>query len=122
MRVLDLCVAWRIKRAERLEAQKVVEALELEEKELKAKALEAIKKSPTKAVSDGSRLFQLVTKDEPVAEDWLKIQKYIQKTGEFDLLQRRLATAAVKERWENGVKIPGIGVIPVDNLSDTKAK
>ena len=122
MKTLDLALSWRAKRAERLALQKQVEALEVEEKDLKAKVLEALRKSPSKAVSNGDRLFQLVPGDEPKAEDWPKIYEYILKTKSFDLLQRRLNNAAVKERWEDNVKIPGVVSIPTESLSDTKAK
>lgn len=42
-------------------------------------------------------------------DDWGKVFAYIKKTGEFDLLQRRLSSAAVKERWELKKVIPGVG-------------
>jgi len=119
---LQLALQWREARAARLAAQKQVDVLEIQERELKKQVMERLAKAANKAVSNGDRLFQLVTKDEPTAEDWPKIYAHIKKTGEFDLLERRLSKAAVKERNEVGEKIPGVAWYPVDSLSDTKAK
>jgi len=38
------------------------------------------------------------------------------------LLFRRINAAAVKERWENTVLVPGVAAFPVEKLSITKAK
>lgn len=122
MGTLDLALQWRTKRAERLALAKEVDKLEKDEKALKAKVMEALAKAKNKSVSNGERLFQLVTKPEPTVEDWPTLQKHIQKTGEFDLIERRVNRAAVKERWELNRKVPGVGSIPVDTLSDTQAK
>lgn len=122
MGTLDLALAWRAKRAERLALAKQVETLAAQEQDLKQKVMAALAKNKSKAVSNGDRLFQLVTKDEPTVESWSAIYKHIQKTGEFELLERRINRGSVKERWEAGKKVPGVGSIPVDTLSDTQAK
>lgn len=44
----------------------------------------------------------------PSVENWDKFYKYIQKTGDFDLLQRRPSTQAYRSRLEDGEKIPGV--------------
>ena len=119
--ILKLALSWRAIRAKRLKLQKAVTALENQEKALKMQVMDALRKSKNKAVSNGERLFQLETSDEPTVEDWTKLQAHIQKTGEFDLLYRRVNNAAVKERWEVKARVPGVGKIPVDTLSDTKA-
>jgi hypothetical protein len=63
---------------------------------------------------------QVVTKREPTVEDWFALQKHIATTGEFDLMQKRLATTAIKDRWEADVEVPGVGAINVKSLSVTK--
>lgn len=121
MGTLDLAIQWRTKRAERLAKQKEVDALEEVEKALKKQVMEALSKAKNKAISNGERLFQLVTKPEPTVDDWPTLYKHIQKTGEFELLERRPNRGSIKERWDLGKKVPGVGSIPVDSLSDTKA-
>lgn len=121
MGTLDIAIQWRAKRAERLALAKQVEALEEVEKALKQQVMDNLRKAKNKAISNGERLFQLVTKDEPTIDDWPALYKHIQKTGEFELLERRVNRGSVKERWQIGKKVPGIGSIPVESLSDTKA-
>jgi hypothetical protein len=45
----------------------------------------------------------------PRIEDWPKFTKFIQRTGAFDLLEKRAAKNACRERWEQKESIPGIG-------------
>jgi hypothetical protein len=119
---LDLAIQWRSLRAERLLVEKEVNLLKEQEAELKRLVIDSLRNSKNKSVSDGTRLFQLVQAIEPLVEDWPKLQKHIQRTGEFEFLQRRLNPAAVKERWDYGKVVPGVNKIEVFNLSDIKAK
>lgn len=41
-------------------------------------------------------------------EDRAALTKHIKKTGELDLLQFRLSSTAVRERWARGDRIPGV--------------
>ena len=54
--------------------------------------------------------------------DWPLLYAHIQKTGEFELLERRLGKGAAQERIDQGIKIPGVTLFPVETISDTKAK
>lgn len=54
-------------------------------------------------------------------EDWDKVYKYIAKHDAFDMLQRRLNTKAVNDRWEAGEKIPGVTTFVKKSVSITKA-
>jgi hypothetical protein len=44
----------------------------------------------------------------PTVEDWDKFYAHIKKTGEFDLLEKRPAKAAYRERLEAKETIPGV--------------
>jgi hypothetical protein len=121
-KALDLALQWRAARASRLAQEKVVEELKATETNLKKQVIDLLTKSKSKAVSNGQRLFQLKPSDEPHVDDWSKVYAYIRDTGSFDLMERRINRAAVKERWEDKVKIPGVSSIPVVTLSDTAAK
>lgn len=63
-------------------------------------------------------------RDIPQFEDDAKFYAYLKKTGDFDLLQRRLNESAVKERWEAGKKVPGLKVFRtlVVNISKASKK
>ncbi len=121
---LDLALQWRKARAERLAADKVAAALKETEDGLKDQLIERLKKLANKAVSNGDRLIQLVVKDKPTVqkENWPILHKHILKTGQIDLLERRLSVSAVEARWEIGEKVPGVSAIPVETISDTQAK
>jgi hypothetical protein len=59
-------------------------------------------------------------KDVPTAKDWAKIQAFIKKYDAFDLVQRRLNDTAVKARWAEGKKVPGVEKFSVVTVSCTK--
>lgn len=107
----------------RLKKAKEVEALAETEKAHKEALMSALRarKGETGAVVDGY-LYALVTKQEPSVEDWVKLYNFIKKTDGFDLLHRRVNNAAVKVRWEQNVKVPGVAAFPVESLSVTKSK
>jgi hypothetical protein len=58
----------------------------------------------------------------PTIEDDTKFFAYVLKTKQFDLLQRRLSTDAIKQRWADGKVVPGIGKFTKIRLHLTKCK
>jgi len=122
MTALELMLEWRKQRLARIALGKEVEKMEEVEKEMKLLLIARLKKLANKSVSNGDRLVQLVIKDEPTVTDWPTLYAHIRKTGEFELLERRLGKVAVKERWEDAKQVPGVGKMPVEGLSDTAAK
>lgn len=123
---------WK-KQQERKQAQAVADALEAEEADLKAWIIEELPKSQATGVA--GKLCRVTAGRKEVArvEDWPKFyagvvaeyqshmrRKDGQQDGAFSLLQRRIGEAAVKERWENGVAIAGVGKFTATTLSITK--
>jgi hypothetical protein len=53
----------------------------------------------------------------PAITDWPAFYEYVQKTGEFELLHKRLSSPAFRERWEAGEVIPGTTTSSVWELS-----
>lgn len=47
-------------------------------------------------------------RDVPAIDDFDTLVRHAAKRGEFDLLQKRVSIAAVRERWEAGKKVPGV--------------
>lgn len=103
-------------------AQKVADAIEEEEKALKAHIIQVLPKSETTGVSGKLANVKAVTKTVAQVENWDDVWKYIYKNKSSDLLQKRLNQAAVDARWENGKQIPGVGEFHVVTLSLTKVK
>ena len=44
----------------------------------------------------------------PTVEDWDKLYAHIAKKKHWDLLQKRVGTMAVRQRWEQGEDVPGV--------------
>ena len=56
----------------------------------------------------------------PTPKDWPAIWEYIKENNAFDLLQKRLSSKAVQERWDQEIVIPGIETFTKVSLSLTK--
>jgi hypothetical protein len=120
--ILAMAVEYDTLRTERLAIEKQAEAVKEKETELKRQIMDGLQAAGINSVGDNKKVYALVQKDEPVADDWKALYTHIQQTGEFELLYRRINPAAIKERWENGIKVPGIQKFPSLVLSITKAK
>ena len=61
---------------------------------------------------------------EPVVqgEDWPVVWEYIRETGDFSLLHKRITATAVKEHWDAGEEIPGVGRMTKYKLSVSGVK
>jgi hypothetical protein len=108
-------------REQRLQAQKVVDDLKAQESALRDHIIDNLPKGDTGA-SGKHHQCRVYTDQVPRIEDSDKLFAYIKKTGNFDLLQRRLNDAAVKERWEDKVSIPGVESFGIVKVSLTKIK
>jgi len=86
-------------------------------KGLKARLMEAMQKAGLSAAGYSGAVFTLKEEFTPTIQNWSDLRDYIQKTGEFDLLENRLGKAAVQARWENGVDVPGVIKFPITKLS-----
>lgn len=98
---------WRT-RKERLDLSKKVEDLQKKESELRLSILDVLGKSRASAVGGKLARAEMEPKTIPVIKDWDALYQHIGKTKSFDLLQRRIAESAVRERWENKKEVPGI--------------
>lgn len=56
----------------------------------------------------------------PTIEDPEALFAHIKKTGEFDLLNRQLNREAVRSRWDDKKRIPGVGKFVAKKVSCTK--
>jgi hypothetical protein len=53
----------------------------------------------------------------PSIIDWPAFYEHVAKTGEFELLHKRLSSPAFRERWEAGEVIPGTTTTSLWELS-----
>lgn len=115
----DLLMELRTKKAA---AKKVVDEIEEQERQVKNYLIENLPKSSSTGAIGKLAKAQIVTKQEPQVENWDLFYAHIAKTKSWDLLQRRVATGAIKERWENKKQVPGVIVFPIVSVSVTKVK
>jgi hypothetical protein len=95
-------------RQQRLEIQKQVDLLQSEESAIKEHIINTLPKSEASGVAGKLARVTVVSKQVPQVKDWDAFYKHVKKSGDFDLLQRRLTDSAIKERWEAGKEVPGV--------------
>lgn len=119
----EIAAYWVNKRDERLLADKLAEGLKSWESKAQALLLEQFGRQ--KDLGGVNTAFGRVgmnpePTNEPHVTDWPKFYEYILETKDFSLLERRPGRAAVKERWEDDVVVPGVEKFPVYKLTRTK--
>jgi hypothetical protein len=111
---------YSIVREERLRVQKEAEAIKARETELYNCIMSTLNESTDTGAMGKLYGVQRIEKDQVQVKDWDSVWQYIQQTGSFDLLQKRVNEKAAKERFENGEAVPGAEVVKVPTLSFTK--
>jgi hypothetical protein len=117
-----LCDMYQTTRKLRLDQEKVAESTKKIENKYKEEILQELCDQDVPVIGGATHNFERVVKDEPQADDWDEIYAYIYENKAWELLHKRLGTVAVKERWDAGEQIPGVGAYPVESLSVTKHK
>jgi hypothetical protein len=107
-------------RNKRLAMQKEVDAVAAEESAIKEHIINTLPKSEASGVAGKLARVTVVTKQVPQVKDYDAFYAYVKKTGSFDLLQKRLSDAAIKERWEAGKTIPGVEAFNTVSISINK--
>jgi hypothetical protein len=107
-------------RQERLALEKLVEELKTKENILREHLIANLPKSEASGIAGKIARVKIDTKDVPHVKDWETLQKYVKRTGSFELLQRRISDTAVKERWEAGKEVPGVERFTATVVSCTK--
>jgi len=104
----------------RLAADKEAARLKAEESSLFAKLIAEMQEQSLTTIGGQLASLTLQIHDEPVVTNWEEFYSHIIQQNDMSLMQRRLSTAAIKERWLNGVQVPGVGTYPVYKLSKSK--
>jgi hypothetical protein len=116
----DLIDSYIATRARRLDAEKQAEAIKEQEDELSKTIIAKMREGGMKAMGANLGLIKLQETEEPVAENWPELWKFIKDTDSWDLLHKRVTVTAVRDRWEEGVAVPGVGKITKYKLSVSK--
>lgn len=115
--LIDLLYATRVKR---LEAEKEIKALKTQEVAYRVRIKQMLDAASLEAGSGKTATTSVCYTTEPNAKDWPAIYQYIVENDAFDMMQRRLSATAVRDRWNDGIIIPGIEKYDTWDLSLTK--
>ncbi len=97
-----------------------LKALDEERVAIENALIELLPKDDSTGVQGKLARVSLVIKDVPQAEDWDKIRTYIRKTGDWEILTKGLKSAYIQELWDDGKRVPGIGVFTKVSISLNK--
>ena len=97
-------------RAKRMEAQKVVEGIQKEERILGDEIMLEMEQLDTFKISGQNATASLQINTVPTVKDWGKVYEWVHNNEAYHLFQRRLSATAFREELENrqGEEIPGI--------------
>lgn len=106
----------------RLECQKEVEAMKKFLSLLERWFIQQLPEGDATGIAGEIARVQIKHKERPNVTDWDKFYAHIAKTRSFELLNRAPNAKSMKERWENGVTIPGVEKFSFKDVSVTKIK
>ena len=107
-------------RQERLARQREVDVLEKNEALLREHIIKTLPKSEAGGVAGKVGRVTIVKKEVPQVNDWEAFYAFLFKTKDPSLLQKRVAEAAIRERWEARKTVPGVVPFTVITLGVTK--
>jgi len=107
-------------REQRLALDTQVEGLKKTERLLKDHLIDTLPKSEAEGIVGKLIRATIIRKNVAQVKDWGAFYAHVRKTGEFDLMQKRVGDVAVKERWEAGKEVPGVEAFTVVDVSLTK--
>jgi hypothetical protein len=95
-------------RGELADANKVVKALTSHREEIDAALLKKLDAADTTRGANKNASVSISEEVVPHVDDWDAVYNYIQDSGDFALLQRRMSAAAYRELLQTTTKVPGI--------------
>lgn len=107
-------------RESRLAADRAAEKLKETEILLKDELIRHLTENQVTSIGGKLARVTMQKKVKAITQSWEKVYEYIKDTNSWDLLQKRLTESAVKARWEDGVKVPGVEEFIVFDLSVAK--
>lgn len=107
-------------RDERLRIEKIAKEIKDRETEIFNCIMSTLEESTDTGASGKFYRVQRIEKEVNQVKDWGAFHKYVQETGSFELLQRRLNDKAVREQIEGGEAMPGVEATTVPTLSFRK--
>lgn len=106
----------------RLEVNREVEEMKTFLSKLGKWFMQELPESDTTGVAGKIARIQIKPDERPSITDWPAFYAFIKKNNAFELLNRAVNAKSVKERWDAGKVIPGVGKFHFKKVSITKVK
>jgi ribosomal protein L29 len=120
-KTLGACVDRLYKlRQERAKHTKKADEIKKQITELKTHLIDCIGKSDAEGVTGRTARVRVLPKTVATVKDWDKFWAYIRRHKAHHLMQRRVASPAVLELWEDGKQVPGVEAYHYKDVSCTK--
>ena len=103
-------------------ANKQITEMKSEAFKLETELLETMQKAEQLGITVTGGTIKIKETDTFNAKDWKKINKYIDDTGDHDLMQRRLNTTLLNDYFKAGKKIKGVEHYVKTSLGVSQAK
>jgi hypothetical protein len=104
----------------RLDMDKEVEEVRRREREIEEHIISNLSAGEDTGAAGLQYRVQVKKKTKPKTNDWQALHAYIQQSGRFDLLQKRLSDKAVMDMLAEGEELPGVERIHIPQISLTK--
>lgn len=115
---LGACIDLMYKlRQERFAIEKKAEAVKEKESALEKHLIETFSKTDLDGARGKTAVAGITQTTVPSVSNWDKLYAYVVKKKAWDLLQRRVATNAYRERLEQKEAVPGVEPFIVTKLS-----
>lgn len=108
--IQELTVAYYTKRADRLALERTAADAKKLEDGAYQQLLAAMQKFGIDSIESAAGPCRMEMEAKPTITSWPELCAFIHKRKAFELLQKRLAVAAVRERYDANEAIPGVTV------------
>jgi hypothetical protein len=109
------------KRAARLLIERDAADLKKIEGALKAHIIQKLGEQTLEGAKGKLATATITYSDEAIVKDWVMLRAYIIAEDAWEMVQKRVSITALRERWKNGVAIPGVEKYQDTDLSLVKA-
>jgi hypothetical protein len=103
-------------RHERLELDRASKKLQERETALKTYLFSTLEAEGATGISGAVARVEIGEDDEVSVDDFETFWKYVSRTKSWDMLPRSVNRTAIKARWEEGKKVPGVSKVTVKKL------
>jgi hypothetical protein len=113
----ELIDAMYLYRESRKEHEAVIKDLIKREKEIELALYSLLDVQGLKQAAGNLAQFSVSKKEVPSVANWDDVYDYIQETGEFGLLHKRISLGLWKELIDEGKSIPGINAVELQGFT-----